>query len=441
MTASQLEKIAAQAKPTIIIKFSSILGKGYNRFANTRSFYRVVMGSRASKKSKSIALIYIHDILKYKWANLLVMRRYSNTNRQSTFTDLKWAARRLHVSHLFKFNPSLPEIVVKSTGQKIIFRGLDDELKITSISVDSGILSWAWFEEAYQIEDPKKFETVVESIRGSYPDPTFFKQITVSFNPWNSRSWLKRYFFDEKTRYRDVFALRTTFRTNEWLDESDKSHFEQIYRTNPKRARVVCDGNWGVAEGLVYEDNFEVYDFPDDEIRSLPKYYGLDFGFKNDPTAAAFVAVDMEKHNLYIFDEIYSYHMLTRDIFDKLRKHGISSKIIRADYSDSRTIAELKNMGCIGIQQSLKGKNSIQFGISFLQGFKIYVRSKCKNVIDELNLYAYKKDKNGIWTNTPEDANNHYLDALRYAVEPLTFPAKHEINKAKQIQMLNRLGM
>ena len=168
---------------TSTVKISEIIGKGYNRFWNSRNFYRVVKGSRGSKKSKTTALWYIIHIMKYKWANVLVIRRFSTTNRQSTFTDLKWACAKLGVTHLFKFNESLPEITYKPTGQKIIFRGLDDELKITSITVDVGILCWAWFEEAYQIETSDKFDTVVESIRGSHDDPDFFKQITVTFNP------------------------------------------------------------------------------------------------------------------------------------------------------------------------------------------------------------------------------------------------------------------
>lgn len=126
------------------VSMSKALGKGYNRYFHSKNFYRVVKGGRGSKKSKNTALIFVHDILKNEWANLLVIRRYSNTNKQSTYTDMKWAANRLGVSHLFKFNESLPEITVKATGQKILFRGLDDPLKITSITVDIGILSWLW---------------------------------------------------------------------------------------------------------------------------------------------------------------------------------------------------------------------------------------------------------------------------------------------------------
>ncbi|HFX4956232.1 TPA: phage terminase large subunit, partial [Streptococcus pyogenes] len=162
-------KTTYQTKPKLEIKVDlpSTIGIGYGAFWRSRNFYRVVKGSRGSKKSKTTALNFIVRLLKYPWANLLVIRRYSNTNKQSTYTDFKWACNQLKVTHLFKFNESLPEITVKATGQKILFRGLDDELKITSITVDVGALCWAWFEEAYQIETEDKFSTVVESIRGS----------------------------------------------------------------------------------------------------------------------------------------------------------------------------------------------------------------------------------------------------------------------------------
>ena len=252
----------------IRVKLPKIVGKGYGSFWSSRNFYRVVKGSRGSKKSKTTALNFIVRLLKYPWANLLVVRRYSNTNKQSTYTDFKWACNQLKVTHLFKFNESLPEITVKATGQKILFRGLDDELKITSITVDVGILCWAWFEEAYQIETEDKFSTVVESIRGSLDYPDFFKQITITFNPWNERHWLKPVFFDEKTRRADTLALTTTYKCNEWLDEVDIKRYEDLYTTNPRRARIVCDGEWGVAEGLVY-DNVMVKDFNKEDLLSL----------------------------------------------------------------------------------------------------------------------------------------------------------------------------
>jgi phage terminase large subunit len=400
------------------ISIKKKIGGGYNRFWNNKQFYRVVKGSRGSKKSKNTALNFIHRIMKYSWANLLVVRRYSNTNKQSTYTDLKWAATQLGVAHLFKFNESMPEITYMPTGQKILFRGLDDELKITSITVDVGILSWAWFEEAYQIETEAKFRTVVESIRGKYDDPNFFKQITVTFNPWSERHWLKKIFFDEETREKDTFAITTTFRVNEWLDDVDRARYEDLYRTNPRRARIVCDGEWGVAEGLVF-DNFHVRDFDiQQKIKEVQETaHGMDFGFTNDPTTLPSSVVDLKNKELWIYDEYYEKAMLTDDIYKMIIRKGLLKSVITADSAERRLIQELINKGVRRMRASVKGKGSVNQGILFIQGFKVYIHPTCEHTIEEFNTYTFDQDKDGKWLNTPIDANNHIIDALRYSLE------------------------
>lgn len=401
------------------ISISQMLGKGYNRFFHTKEFYRVVKGSRGSKKSKTAALTFVHDILKYSWANILVVRRYSNTNKQSTYTDFKWAASKLGVYDYFKFNESLPEITVKATGQKILFRGLDDELKVTSIAVDTGMLCWAWFEEAYQIETPEKFETVVESIRGSYEDPNFYKQITVTFNPWSERHWLKRLFFDDDTKKKHVFSDTTTFRDNEWLDEQDVSRYLDLYETNPRRARVVCDGDWGITEGLVFE-NFEVREF--DIHRKIQEIgltvHGMDFGFSHDPTTLPSSIYDENKKELWIYGELYKTGLLSSDIVSEIEKRDLMKAKIIADSASSIVIAELKNKGVSRIEAARKGKDSILAGIDFMQGLKMYIHPLCEKTVEEFNTYCYDRDKEGNWLNKPEDKNNHIIDALRYSLEP-----------------------
>lgn len=407
-------------KTTSKINLPTLIGKGYGTFWRSRNFYRVVKGSRGSKKSKTTALNFVTRILKYPWSNLLVVRRYSNTNKQSTYTDFKWAAAQLEVSHLFKFNESLPEITVKATGQKILFRGLDDELKITSITVDVGILCWAWFEEAYQIENEEKFSTVVESIRGTLDAPDFFKQITVTFNPWNERHWLKRVFFDEKTQRADTLALTTTFRCNEWLDEVDIQRYEDLYKTNPRRARIVCDGQWGVAEGLIYE-NVQVKNFDKDELLKDKAYQlaiGLDFGFTHDPTALCSSLINEQKKEIYIFDEAYQVGLITRDVAKMIQDKGYAKSLIIADSAEPRLIKELQTeYNILRLKESRKGKDSIMAGVSKLQGYSIFVHPSCTHIMDEFYSYCYQQDKEGNWLNKPEDKNNHLMDALRYSLQ------------------------
>lgn len=425
----------------IKVNLPEIVGKGYGQFWRSRNFYRVVKGGRGSKKSKTTALYYIVAILKHNWANLLVVRRFSNTNKQSTYTDLKWAANRLKVSHLFKFNESLPEITVKATGQKILFRGLDDPLKITSITVDTGLLSWLWLEEAYQVENQDKFETLVESIRGSIDAPDFFKQITITFNPWSERHWLKSAFFDNDTRKKDVFADTTTYRVNEWLDQQDIDRYEDLWRTNPRRAAVVANGDWGVAEGLVF-DNYEIRDF--DIVSTIKRVgettAGLDFGFTHDPTTFPRLAVDLEKKELWIYAEHYEHAMTTDDIFNMITEAEMQNALITADSAEQRLIAELKAKGINRITPSVKGAGSINAGIDFMKQFKIYIHPSCVKTIEEFDTYIYKQDKDGKWLNEPIDANNHIIDAIRYALERYHIQKQkpNVVNKIRQVSKLIR---
>lgn len=426
------------------VQLDKIVGGGYNQFFNNKNFYRVVKGSRGSKKSKTTAINFIYRIMEYNWANLLVVRRFSNTNKQSTYTDLRWATNRLGVKHLFKFNDSLPEITYKPTGQKILFRGLDDPLKITSITVENGILCWAWFEEAYQIETFDKFSTVVESIRGSIDDSEFFKQITVTFNPWSERHWLKPTFFDEDTKLNNTFSYTTTYRVNEWLDEVDIARYEDLYRTNPRRARIVCDGDWGVAEGLVF-DNFEVKEF--DRVKKLKDKqvvaHGSDFGFTQDPTTLVSTIVDTQNKELWIYDEYYQRGMLTDEIYQMYIDKGLKNAEIVADSAEKRLITEIKRKGISNIKPSVKGQGSIMQGVQFIQGFKIYVHPTCEHTIEELNTYTFDQDKDGNWLNKPIDANNHLMDALRYSLEEFHFPRNNRtnVNIKKNISRAKAMGL
>lgn len=422
------------------ISVAQLIGGGYNRFWHNRNFYRVVKGSRGSKKSKTMAHNMIQRMMRYSWANALVIRRFSSTLRQSCYTDLKWAIHKQGVAHLWKTNESLPELTYLPTGQKILFRGLDDPLKITSITVENGLITWAWFEEAFELESEEKFRTVVESIRGSHPDPEFFKQITVTFNPWSDQHWLKRVFFDVETREDDLFSETTTFRVNEWLDDQDRSRYMSLYKTNPRRARIVCDGDWGIAEGLVFE-NFKVQEF--DWLQKLKEIqentHGMDYGFTNDPTTLVSSIVDHEKKEIWIYDEHYETGMLTNDIYKMLEEKELLKASITGDNAEGRLIKELIAKGVRRLHKSTKGQGSVRQGILYLQGFTIYIHPKCVKTIEEFNTYTFDKDKNGKTLNEPVDANNHIIDALRYSME--RYHLKKNSNVEDKLKAFKSLGL
>lgn len=392
------------------------MGKGYRQYWDFKGRYRIVKGSRASKKSKTTALWYIYNMMKYPQSNLLVVRKTFRTLKDSCYTELKWAAKRLQVEHLWDFKTSPLEAVYMPTGQKIYFRGLDDPLKVTSITVDTGTLCWLWIEEAFEVSKEADFDMLDESIRGEVPYG-LFKQITMTFNPWNERIWIKKRFFD--TPDPDVLAITTDYRCNEWLDAADKAVFERMRAQNPRRYQVAGLGNWGVVEGLIYENwREEAFDLKD--LEGVKTAFGLDFGYSVDPTAFIAAYIDIESSKLYVYDEMYQTKLSNRMIYERIVTMGYGKERIIADSAEPKSIDELRGLG-LRIEAAKKGKDSINQGIQFIQNFEIIIHPRCTNFITEISNYVWDTDKFGAPQNKPIDYFNHCLDALRYGCERYSF--------------------
>lgn len=407
------------------IHLPDVVGKGYKTFWNFRGRYRVCKGSRASKKSKTAALWYIYNMMKYPGSNLLVIRKTGRTLKDSCFTELKWAVSRLGVDHLWRFKESPLEAEYTPTGQKIYFRGLDDPLKVTSITVDVGVLCWMWIEEAYEVMKEEHFDTLDESIRGECPAP-LFKQITLTFNPWNERHWLKKRFFDAPEDP-DILALTTNYLCNEWLDSADLAVFERMKSQNPRRYAVAGLGGWGIVDGLVYEnwkeEAFALKDLPEDAQAA----FGLDFGYTNDPTALFCGFVSLDQRRIYVWDELYKKGLSNKAIYTEITRMGYGKENITADSAEPKSIDELKGMG-LRIKGALKGKDSINNGIQWIQDFEIIIHPRCVDFLTEISNYQWKKDKFDKKLNEPEDEGNHLMDAMRYGLE------KYILNKKVKLK-------
>ena len=395
------------------------IGKGYNRFWHWKGRYRVCKGSRASKKSKTAALFYIWNLMKYPEANLLVVRKVFRTLKDSCFTELKWAIHRLGVDEDWEIKESPLEMTYLPTGQRIYFRGLDDPLKVTSITVEHGYLCWMWIEEAYEISKEADFDMLDESIRGAIPEETgLFKQITLTFNPWNEHHWIKARFFDNPDD--ETLALTTNYLCNEWLDDADLKVFETMRVNNPRRYRVAGLGDWGIVEGLIFE-NWEEKPFDVNEIRSLPNVrsrFGLDFGYTNDPSALFCGLIDTTVKIIWVFDEMYQRGMSNEKIGETVTGMGYAKERITADCAEPKSIDRLRQLGLSHIQRSRKGKDSIKNGIDFLQEYHIIIHPKCVNFLTEISNYTWDTDtKTGKKLNVPIDDFNHLMDAMRYAFE------------------------
>lgn len=232
------------------VDLPATVGRGYGRFWYFRGRYRVVKGSRGSKKSKTTALWIVYNMMAYPQANTLCVRETFNTLQDSCWSDLKWAAARLNVSHLWDFTVSPLKATYRPTGQTVLFRGLDDPLRLSSVTVPVGVLCWVWLEEAYEVPQEADFDMIDDVIRGQMPDG-YFKQLTLTFNPWSHASWLKKRFFDREPD-EDVLAITTTYKVNEWLDEADLRRFERMKQEDPDRYLVAGLGDWGVTGNTIF---------------------------------------------------------------------------------------------------------------------------------------------------------------------------------------------
>lgn len=402
---------------TKTIKLPKIVGKGYKSYWNFRGRYAACKGSRASKKSKTTALRIIYNMMKYDKSNTLVVRKTYRTLKDSCFTDLKWATRRLEVEHLWEFKYSPLEATYLPTGQKILFRGLDDPLKITSITVDYGFLCWVWLEEAYEITSEKDFDTLDESIRGELP-PYLWKQWMITFNPWNEHHWLKKRFFDAKDDP-DILAITTNYKCNEWLDEADLRLFDNMKEKNPRRYQVAGLGNWGIVDGLVYE-NWKEEEFTLDQVIDCESVNGIDFGYTNDPAAVFIGFIDTENKKIYVWDEIYKKGLSNKKLYEEIESSHYQKKSFTADCAEPKSIDELRGYG-LRVEKSQKGKDSITHGIQYIQDFEIIIHPRCVNFITEIGNYTWDEDRLGNKINRPIDDFNHLMDAMRYAVEKYTF--------------------
>jgi len=408
------------------VDLPSVIGKGYGTFWRSKKRYIPIKGSRGSKKSTTTAMKIIYKMMEYPLANALCVRRYDVTHKDSTYAQLKWAINRLGVAHLWKASLSPLQIEYIPTGQKILFRGMDDPQSIASITLEKGFICFVWIEEAFQITKESDFDKLDLSIRGELP-PGYFKQFILTFNPWDSHHWLKKRFFDAPDD--DTLALTTNYMCNEFLGQDDLAVYERMKRTSPRRYAVEGLGDWGITEGLIYE-NWEVKNF-DWQWKLFNEYdnygqlvytprFGMDFGFSIDPTTVICILTSVERKEIWIFDEIYRYRMSNADIVKAVREKELHKQKIVADSEDPRTINELQLLGLNRIVGAKKGPDSVRAGIQKLQDYKIYVHPTCENTIRELSNYCWKKDKfdNPMPVPAP-DGYDHLLDALRYATEDL----------------------
>ena len=360
-------------------------------------------------------------MLKYPKSNAVCVRQNYNTLFDSCYQDLIWACERLHVTHLFSFQKSPLRIIRKETNQVIMFKGFNDPLSLTSMSVATGYLNLCWVEEAYQLRSEEDFDKLDYSIRGELEGNYFFK-IILTFNPYSNRHFLYKKFFAVDNS--NALCWTTTYKQNPFVGKEFDKLMEQMKENNPRKYRVLGLGEWGVAEGLIYDrwrvDNLDLSKL--DNKDDLKLCNGCDFGY-NHPSVFLRSAVDMENKIIYIYEEHYHQFMTPDDMEELLKKNKLDKVEFIADNARPEIIAQLNRKGC-KLRACKKGKDSVVTGIAFIQDFEIIVDESCEHTIEELSLYAWDTDKLGNTLDKPIDESNHCLDSLRYSIEDVMKPKK-----------------
>lgn len=431
-----------------IISLQELVGKGYATFWNFKGDEVIIMGSKGSKKSKTIAQRWMKLLKQYPRACLLAMRDTALTIKDSVYADLVWAAKRLKVYDEWKFTTNPLLAVNKYTGQKIFFRGLDDWEKLASITIDDPnlVLCWGWFEEAFEIDKKDTYDKVKMSIRGKMPEG-YFNQTVASFNPWNEQHFIvkeltRKLTPDEQTltekgkqelivedeqefEYQGKMVkekvsqllMITNYKLNEFLDVKDYARYEKKKKEDYEDYKTSGLGMPGVSKGLIFRnwhiEDTEKYKNTFELIRR-----GLDFGYSSDPSAFLQFNVDLKAKRIVVFDEFGATELTNEMLANELKRRIEPYALIKADAAEPKSIAELNNLGINAIPAQ-KGPDSVLHGIKWLKGFEIIVDHKCKGLINELGLYRWKTDKQDNPLNIPEDKNNHYIDALRYGSDDL----------------------
>lgn len=376
--------------------------------------WEIYKGSAGSGKSHFITQKIIIKALREK-RRVMICRRYGTTMRNSVFKLFKDVIESFKITHLTRIKESDMSITLPN-GSEIIFVGLDNEEKLLSIA---GITD-VFIEEVYEV--PKEIVDQLNlRMRGKAPN----QQIYMAFNPISAKHWLYD-FCEGSTRPESSIYSQSTFRDNPFLPDEYVKALEDMYRTNPNKARVFCDGNWGAdVEGLVYK-NHVLSDFDINELikQGLEVRVGIDWGFV-DPTTVVVSLFDKPKKEIYIIGEFYKRGATLEEIKDGIVQLGISKQKMYCDGAEPDKVDYLRRNGFNAVSAK-KGAGSVKAGISFLQDMKIICHESCVNVAAELENYVYLKDKKtGQYIEDSYDHDfSHTMDALRYSYSDLYSAAR-----------------
>ena len=382
----------------------------YIPYFNKEQFLQIFFGGSSSGKSFFITDKIVLDTL--NGVNWLCCRNVGNTIKRSVFNEVTKSITTMGLKEYFSINKSDMIITCKLNEKQILFCGLDDPEKVKSITPVNGVLERIFIEEATEIKRDAYLQ-LKKRLRGKTKHS---KHIIMAFNPILKSHWIYKEFFggwqDNKTVYEDdkLLIVKTTYKDNIFLTDEDRALLED--ETDPYFYNVYTLGNWGVLGNVIFK-NWRVEDLSK-QIPTFDKIYcGCDFGFSSDPNALIKAHLDKARKKIYVYDEWYQAGM-TDDELLRVCKKFVDNQYVMCDSAEPKTIdfLAMNNVKAVG---AVKGADSINRGIRWLQGYEIIIDIRCQNFKNEMEQYHWQEDKYGNAMAKAVDANNHLIDALRYA--------------------------
>ena len=387
---------------TLNLKKSQFAPKFFPLLLDYSHRWEVYMGSAGSAKSYFITQKLIVRACREP-IKILVCRRYGSTIRNTCFSLFKEILSKWKLLPFVKIRETDFNIRF-SNGSEIIFIGLDEETKLLSLNGIGAI----FIEEAYEVPKP-----IVEQLNLRLRGKTQNQQIIMAFNPISANHWLKEFCDNPPSSF---MFVHSTYKDNPFLNAEYIQQLEELYVRNPAKARVFCDGEWGVdAEGLVITNwSKEEFDAMELAAAGLEHRAGIDLGWV-DKTAIIDSLYDADNKTIYVFNEFYKSGCQLSDIAFALGEMNLKKTKVFVDSAEPRSIQFFRNEGFNTVPCS-KGKDSVKAGLMFLQDCKIIVHPKCHNFITELENFSYIKSKQtGEWTEETTHEWSHAIDACRYA--------------------------
>lgn len=400
------------------IKLSEIIAPAYS------DFHKAVLsgeydhfwayGGRACCKSSTISAEIVMHLWGNPQRNALVLRRNANTILGSVFNQMLWALEKLDVLHLTEVRKNPPLMYFPSTGQQIIFRGLDDAQKIKSIKPKTGYISCTWFEEVTEVE-PEQIRSVLQStMRGGNEFRNFY-----SYNPSPFVSnWVNNEMTTSRPRtFRKFCSYLDVPKT--WLGEAFFREAEILREKNERAFKNEYLGEVTGGGGQVFS-NLEVRPITQQEISlNTDKFsIGIDWGFAISPLVIVVVSYNKTRKEIRIVDEFFGHNIPNDKCAEKLKQFRAlyPSSTFFADCAEPKSIDFMKRLG-IPVSPCVKGADSIRFGVHWLQDLTAIIvdPSRCPKCAEQFTNYEYQKNRVGDWIDDYPPKNDDSIDAVRYA--------------------------